>query len=140
MFCAKTHNMGFVSPTDNKTPIVPRGGVPFGIVASDKDRLRHKGELRPSLNPSASQNGKHCTVFFVSSVIGLLRWLPITLSATRVRNDAGRSAASRSHIVGAAISICLLCQTNAGSGATCRNTLNNALRNHFSKLHPAHEF
>lgn len=78
MFCAKTHNMGYVSPADNKTPIVPRRGVPFGIVASDKDRLRHKGELRPSLNPSASQNGKHCPVFFVSSEIGLLRELTIS--------------------------------------------------------------
>ena len=27
MFCAKTHNMGFVSPTDNKTPIVPLQGA-----------------------------------------------------------------------------------------------------------------
>jgi hypothetical protein len=27
MFCAKTHNMGFVSPTDNKTPIVPMLGA-----------------------------------------------------------------------------------------------------------------
>ena len=77
MFCAKTHNMGFVSPADNKTPIVPRRGVPSGIVASDKDWLRRKGELRPSLNPSASQNVKHYPVFFVSSAIGLLRELTI---------------------------------------------------------------
>lgn len=27
MFCVKTHNMGFVSPTDNKTPIVPLQGA-----------------------------------------------------------------------------------------------------------------
>lgn len=27
MFCAKTHNMGFVSPADNKTPIVPLQGA-----------------------------------------------------------------------------------------------------------------
>lgn len=27
MFCAKTHNMGFVSPSDNKTPIVPLQGA-----------------------------------------------------------------------------------------------------------------
>ena len=63
MFCAKTHNMGFVSPTDHKTPIVPRRGVPFGIVASDNEWLRHKGELRPSLNPSAVPIIKTLPVF-----------------------------------------------------------------------------
>lgn len=36
MFCAKTHNMGFVSPTDNKTPIVPLQGAALRVWALPK--------------------------------------------------------------------------------------------------------
>ena len=63
MFCAKTHNMGFVSPVDHKTPIVPLQGASLRDCRKRQERLRHKGELRPSLNPSASQNGKHFPCF-----------------------------------------------------------------------------
>ena len=55
MFCAKTHNMGFVSPTDQQnTNCALAGSCPSGL-SQATIWLRHKGELRPSLNPSASQ-------------------------------------------------------------------------------------
>ena len=94
MFCAKTHNMGFVSPADHKTPIVPLQGASLRDCRKRQERLRHKGELRPSLNPSASQNGKHCPCFsfclWSACCVGC-QILPATCVRNAERSTTGRS-------------------------------------------------
>ena len=96
MFCAKTHNRGFVSPTDHKTPIVPRRGVPFGIVASDKkgfairESCAHPLTRLPAKTENTSRVFRFVCVRLVASAAKLL-------SATCVRN-AEKSAAGRFQI------------------------------------------
>ena len=95
MFCAKTHNMGFVSPADHKTPIVPLQG------ASLRDCRKRQGgfAIRESCAhplthlPAKTENTLRV---FVSSAVGLLRELTVSATRNRVRN-AERSTAGRSH-------------------------------------------
>lgn len=98
MFCAKTHNMGFVSPADNKTPIVPLQGAAlrdcrkrqggFAIRESCAHPLTHL--------PAKMENTSRV---FVSAEVGLLRELTVSAMRDRIRN-AERSVSDRSHIRG----------------------------------------
>ena len=95
MFCAKTHNMGFVSPADHKTPIVPLQGAAlrdcrkrqagFAISESCAHPLTHL--------PAKTENTSRVFRFV------LLRELTVSAMRYRIRN-AERSATGRSHIRG----------------------------------------
>ncbi len=57
MFCAKTHNMGFVSLSGNKTPIVPLQGAALRAKGFALNLVlcgqQKRGLARPSLLPTA---------------------------------------------------------------------------------------
>ena len=69
MFCAKTHNMGFVSLSDNKTPIVPLQGAALRAKGFALNLVlcgqQKRGLARPSLLPVAAKNN-HYECFFAT--------------------------------------------------------------------------
>ena len=62
MFCAKTHNMGFVSLSGNKTPIVPLQGAALrdrALPLTQPLQAANKGLGSPLINPFRSIESLH---------------------------------------------------------------------------------